>query len=110
IARVFVQAGRPNAIKALSESLENSDVVAAVPGGRLFLVLPLATAAATTSEKNPRASRTSRSRIKSPMATPARAFPSRGLKTPKGKFSIGKSESGRMLIKDLSGIFCRGAL
>jgi hypothetical protein len=32
------------------------------------------------------------------------------LKTPKGKFSIGKSESGRMLIKDLSGIFGSGAL
>ena len=63
-----------------------SDVVAAaVSGGRLFLLL-LGTGAAKTSKKNPRASRTERSRINSPMATPTRAFPSRGLKTPKGRF------------------------
>src|SRR6476620_6516170 len=109
IARVFVQAGRPSAMKVLSESPAKSVVAAAVSGGR-FLVLPLATAAATTSEKKPRSSRTERSRIRSPTATPTRAFPSRGLKTPKGKFSIGKSESGKRLIKDLSGIFCSGAL
>src|SRR6476646_2869866 len=110
ILRVFFQAGRPSAIKVLSESPANSVVAADVLGGRLFLALPPATAAAATSEKKPRSSRTERSRIRSAMATPTRAFPSRGLKTPKGKFSIGKSESGKRLIKDLSGIFCSGAL
>ena len=52
-----------------------------------------------------------RSRIKSPIATPTRGFPCRGWKTPNGRFSNGKCESGETSMKDLRGINGRdGAL
>src|ERR1700736_2393974 len=49
-------------------------------------------------------SNAARSTTCSPSATPIRAAPSRGLKTPNGRFSSGKCESRGTSMKDLSAI------
>lgn len=57
--------------------------------------------------KRPAVATAERSRTESPMATAGRggaAARDLGRKTPKGRFSRGKWESGGMLMKDLRGI------
>ena len=89
ISRTLRQAGRPSARNSFNESRVKT-VAAAVPGGR--------------SLRRPASSNAARSTTSSPSATPIRAGPSLGLKTPNGRFSSGKCESRGTSMKDFSAI------